>query len=281
MTTLLQPTTTQSAFGLCLLVSACSFNTDNRTAQSDGDVVDVTDANTINDTDGGVADTDGAMATPDGAMQPPPVCDASNQDLVLCLTFDGLATDPSTIPDGSSSSNIVNISNAGIVPGQDGQALRTAQNFTSSINASPDLDAAKTIEMWIKPNRLDIDFQGLFEGNDYWFYLNPKGVLSCDFRTSTETEAYTQNGVVASGVWQHVACVMDAGQTKIFVNGIEIEDRTDDVSDFAVLAPNRYSFGRGSLGWGGVRFFGSVDNVRIWKTDRSGQLCPECAQPPM
>ena len=288
MTTQFQPTTTQSAFVLCLLVSACSFNTNNQLA-SDADTVGA-DASALADaavTDGGVADPDSAMATPDaapqpdGALQPPPVCDATDSDLVLCLTFDGLATDPSTIPDGSGNTNVVTISNAGIAAGQDGDALQTDEGFTSSINASTDLDAAKTIEMWIKPNRLDRNFQGLFEGNDYWFYLNANGVLSCDFRTSTQTAAYTLNAVVANGVWQHVACVMDAGQTKIFVDGVEIQERTNSVVDFPNLNPNRYSFGRGSMWWGGVRFVGSVDTVRIWKTDRSGQLCPECSQPPI
>lgn len=274
---------------LFLLMGACTFNSENSLSDKDGGT-DIRDdagelVNDASQKDAGIVNNDGATPdaalVPDGPLPPPPTCDSTNQDLVLCMTFDGLEATATTVPDLSANNHVATLSTGTIATGQDAEGLQTQSGFISDIITSPSLATAKTIEMWIRPTNLNRPLQGLLEGNDYYFYIYETGRLSCASRGMSDNSLTTsQDSVIVADQWQHVACVMTNSGARLFVNGVEIVNRDSLIDTFANSSPDRHTFGRGSLVFGGGdRLVGKMDTLRVWSTDRSAQICANCETP--
>lgn len=276
---------------LFLLMGACTFNSENSLSDKDGGTDIRDDAGELIDdasvSDAGLVIHDGALPdaalTPDGPPTPPPTCDPANQDLVLCMTFDGLPPNTTTVPDLSGNNHVTTFSNGTITMGQDGMGMQTEAGFTSRIAATPALNNAKTIEMWVRPNTIAPSYQGLFEGNGYYFYIYNGGVLGCEADGINNDQGISQNSVISANQWQHVACVINDNGVKLFVNGTQIMNRSAGLEDFADAQPNHYTIGRGSSFWDpidvSVTLEGKIDTLRVWSTDRSGQICANCDTP--
>lgn len=157
----------------------------------------------------------------------------------------------------------------GLVPISDG-ALDGAMHFgdTSELGSSDagELEGFKpvtqiTVEMWIRPTAVPTtQRQGLFDQNGrYSMYMEVGGVLECRRSGVFDSAA----GTIASGSWQHVACVFDGLTGQAYVDGVLVA--TGTLSTFSTGVTETHIGSNANLdGTYDERFIGDLDNVRIW-----------------
>ncbi len=104
---------------------------------------------------------------------------------------------------------------------------------------------------------------------------------------------HTTNNVLTAGVWSHVAVTYDASQAQanrftIYVNGVDVTDRSDVGSTGALTSINPANIRVGSNQPFGEYLNGSVDEVRYYKrllsqaevqTDMNSPLAPDVTAP--
>lgn len=134
-----------------------------------------------------------------------------------------------------------------------------------------DLPDAFTVMAWIHPDSLSVPghddlYSFLSKDDNYEFHVRSSGALYWWWGNGSFNSA---TGVIAAGEWSHVAFVYSrqAGSMRILVNGLEVASHAYSaalpVNTDAFLIGADIATG-GSSELTGRRFFGSIDEVRLY-----------------
>lgn len=135
-----------------------------------------------------------------------------------------------------------------------------------------------TMQAWVNPSATcDAGNLCTVISNDYSVYLNINngrvayiigaGGAWCDSGAYT----YPTNTFVKSGQWSHVGMVRNGANIKIYINGALKFEKSHSCSPTTQTA-QATNFGIGYTSTSGRYFYGSIDDVRIWNTDRSANM---------
>ncbi len=138
-----------------------------------------------------------------------------------------------------------------------------------------------TMQAWLKPSTTcDGAYFCSFFTNTNSFYYNiydgkvayiiGSGSAWCDGGNFT----YPANTFVKSGQWSHIGIVRNGANIKIYINGALKSDVTHSCSP-TTQAANTSPFGIGYTSGFDRYFYGSVDDARIWSTDRSANMASD------
>src|SRR5262245_20592329 len=157
-------------------------------------------------------------------------CNARDERLRACYTFDG------DTKDRSSYGNHANSANVSYVPGKAGKALHLASNSRVLVAQHPSLDlTAMTIKVWIRPmmyptkrreelaGKSEAEVRmGIIDGEaTYRMYVQENGIIRCSL--TGRPEAYSTVGVPL-GEWTRVACTFDGSVMHIYFNGVSVAE---------------------------------------------------------
>lgn len=120
-----------------------------------------------------------------------------------------------------------------------------------------------TYEMWVRPSQLPSTGRvGLVELDGvYGVFIYAGGEVRCRLSLGGLADDPVSTAAVSVGTWTHLACVVDAGVARLYVDGLEA-----DAQSYTSGLPAR----------GGVftigsnaptvdeNFIGDIDGVRIW-----------------
>ncbi|MFT3823626.1 MAG: T9SS type A sorting domain-containing protein [Chitinophagaceae bacterium] len=136
--------------------------------------------------------------------------------------------------------------------------------------------AIRTMECWVKFNNFTNAQEILSRsitgsGIELLVYNNALAFYCMNSSTSASSNIQYASSNLSTGVWYHVAVTW--GNTKesmrLYVNGVSVGTRTDVGNITAVTNPTG-TFRIGQWYDGNSRYFnGSVDDVRIWSTNRT------------
>lgn len=138
-----------------------------------------------------------------------------------------------------------------------------------------------TMQAWLKPSSTcDGAYYCSFFTNTGSFYYNiyngkvayiiGSGSSWCDSGNFT----YPANTFVKSGQWSHIGIVRNGANVKIYINGALKSDVTHSCSP-TTQASNTDPFGIGYTSGFDRYFYGSIDDSRIWSTDRSASMASD------
>ncbi|MDF2698324.1 MAG: hypothetical protein K0S65_6708 [Labilithrix sp.] len=179
-------------------------------------------------------------------------------DLALCFAFDGNTVDQSAAkltPDV--------VANISFAPGKAGQAasfvatsaLRFAPNAAFELPAG-----AATIEAWIKRQNAGADAVVFDDDGRFSLTINAAGNVWC----KSSGGAITGGTVVPVDQWAHVACVIDAGTMRAYLNGNE-----DASGPGAVGSSPTSPAAIGGNSPDGEPFLGLIDSFRVFRSART------------
>lgn len=142
----------------------------------------------------------------------------------------------------------------------------------------PGIMSIYTLQAWVKPgDTCDSANLCTIFSNTQSVYLNVNvgkvayiigsGTAWCDGGAYT----YPTNTFVKSGQWSHVSMVRNGVNVKIYINGALKFEKNHSCSPTTQTAPAT-TFGIGYTETYDRRFYGSIDDARIWSTDRSANL---------
>jgi hypothetical protein len=195
------------------------------------------------------------------------ICDPKNTQIAACWQFES-----STTPgqDTSAYNNNATTSGVSIVAGHDGNAIQMGATSVASLTDRPSLDVtAVTIEAWIYPTSISTTARvGIFDNDgQYGFFINAGGVLYC----SAACGAASPGGTVKANVWQHVACTLEGGYSRAYLNGTQVASVACGTA-LSTTGTNGSRIGANSPS--GDNFLGLIDSMRIWNVGRTrAQLC--------
>jgi hypothetical protein len=143
----------------------------------------------------------------------------------------------------------------------------------------PGVLSTVTLEAWVNPSATcdGTYFCSILASNNSFIldvyqgkvaYIIGSGAAWCDSGSVT----YVANGFVPSGRWSHVAMVRNSANVKIYVNGNLVSDVNSSCVPTSLTAPANQQFGIGYRQAHDQFFYGSIDEVRIWTTDRSASI---------
>jgi hypothetical protein len=146
----------------------------------------------------------------------------------------------------------------------------------------PGVQSTVTMEAWVNPSATcDGSYFCSILASNYSFildvyqgkvaYIIGSGTAWCDGGSVT----YVANGLVPSGSWTHVAMVRSSANVKIYVNGGLVSNVTSSCVPTTLTAPSSQQFGVGYRQSHDQYFYGSIDEVRIWTTDRSSSIASD------
>lgn len=201
---------------------------------------------------------DASAPPPTPTMAPPPPtnpsCDRSDDDLVLCLPFDGDLASGAAPTLGSTT----NPGHA-FVPGQSGQALNPQRGFDLKI--AHDITWAElapptpvTVEAWVKRDERAIGPGKscvLVKAGEFELCLHGDGKVRCG------KDGASAEPPLPIGAWSHVACVFGDVNVRTYVNGALAN--TKDQARAPTTNEVRIATG------GGEGFPGAIDTLRVWK----------------
>jgi hypothetical protein len=201
-----------------------------------------------------------------------------DRDLAACFRFEG-----STRDESSNNLSVATARSLLYEDGLDGRALSVAPGSRLQIGNTTALDAARlTVEAWLKPRTLPtgtaragiIDYE-----RQYSLWVLPDGAVLCSVRGPGDLMASLN---LTPGVWAAVACVLDANTLTIYLNGLPQASRMATTVGMPVgsggmaIGSNVVSVERPNLD----SFDGLIDNLRIWRRDRTAaEVCeaaPNC-----
>jgi hypothetical protein len=265
------------AFGVVLTcASGCQFDNSGVAWDPNADAAPRPDAVDGDAAAGAIDATPGAIdatpGTPDGTPSPdgtPPdddVCD--DDDVVLCLRFDGNTNDSSESETDAVASNIA------YANGVHGMAVVLTPSSLIDVAETDTLDNDEiSIEAWV--NR-DPGEGGYIVDNDnqYGFSVSNTGTLGCLVVGQT-TFPQTYGGTVTPNDWTHIACTYSSDDgLRIYVDGNQVGTDGDD-GELRDLGSSGVAIGRDNPSGG--TFEGSIDSLRIWSRQLSGnEICPQC-----
>jgi len=158
--------------------------------------------------------------------------------------------------------------------------INATPNFSLDFNSdfvvvpdAPDLDLTTTwtLEAWIKPRDLSVSFKALVSKwggcstASYSMELNGaklrSGIASCQ----SGTQVVESPDVLVANQWQHVAITLGGGTLRLYVNGVLQATKTNSIAPLNTAT----ALWIGQHTGGGFAFDGLMDEVRIWKVERS------------
>lgn len=162
-------------------------------------------------------------------------------------------------------------------------AINTASTrFFYAPNANsilPGTISTLTMEAWVKPSATcdgsyycsivasnNSVFLAVYEGKVN--YIIGSGSAWC----SGGAVNVASRGFVPSGRWTHVALVRNSVNVKIYVNGSLVSDADSSCNPTSMTAPSTQQFGIGYRHTLDQYFYGSIDEARIWNSDRSASI---------
>lgn len=145
---------------------------------------------------------------------------------------------------------------------------------TVSDHSDLDLSATWTLEAWIKPRNVgSSDFQHVISkwnggGNSSFTLEIHAGYLRSGIHDGVNpTQAVESYGSLVNDQWQHVAITLENGTLSLYINGVL--DRTYAGSQTPMNSDRPLSFGREGPPYGGWRYDGLIDEVRVWNVART------------
>ena len=195
--------------------------------------------------------------------------------LVSYWDFEGRTTDVSRqfrSHSGLAQDNLTAVDNVQFASGLVGQAAHLDGGyFTAAHSADVQLPDTFTIEAWINPDQVNVEWQRLVLNwggtgkNAYHFAIHNGLVSLCINEADDHGFEVAVGGSLVPGQWQHVAAVLDSvSQTgKVYLNGIEVGSGVFDGTIFTSSDGLGIgdSFGIPS---GGARYSGLLDELAIW-----------------
>ena len=138
-----------------------------------------------------------------------------------------------------------------------------------------DLSTSWTLEAWIRPHDVTTgSFQHLISkwngGGDasYTMTISTNGRLRSGVHNGTTNTILESTVLLTDDVWQHVVVTFDNGERRLYINGVLDTTQTGAVIPMNSTRP--LSFGREGPSYGGWRYDGLMDDVRVWNVARSG-----------
>jgi hypothetical protein len=216
----------------------------------------------------------------DGADGPPmcppeddgEVCDASRGGLVACYRFEGNGRDD------SSNGNDLALDNVSFDPGVEGQALHLSQDSSVHAGDSPSWQSiadALTLELFFNP-----DARPMAGGNrnvlldrdqQYALFWLDSGAVVCRLGG---TDLSSGGGALAVGQWTHVACTLEAGTLRLYVDGVQVQQGTASPVGRSTAT---FNVGENSPD-GNDQARGLFDRVRVWSRALSpAEICRAAA----
>jgi len=201
----------------------------------------------------------------DSGPAPSRACNAG--ELAFCFTFEGTSDDVSPI--GLKPETVTNVTFA---PGRENQAA--SFSATSALrfapNAAFELPANATIEAWIKrmntgTDSVVVDIDGRFS-----LTIDAAGNLLC----KSSGGAATAIKLVPVEQWAHVACVVDAGTLRAYLDGVEIASGPGAIGSAPTLGA-----AVGGNSPDGEPYLGLIDSLRVFRVARTPAQITEAAKP--
>jgi hypothetical protein len=138
-----------------------------------------------------------------------------------------------------------------------------------------------SMQAWVKPSAsCDTTYFCTIFSNTYSFYFTiydgkvayiiGSGASWCDGGAFT----YPTNTFVKSGQWSHIGFVRNGANVKIYINGALKSDITSGCNPTTQTASSS-AFGIGYTSGFDRYFYGSIDDARIWSTDRSANMASD------
>jgi hypothetical protein len=195
-------------------------------------------------------------------------CDPTDPALVGCFRFEDSAAD------ASGAGLDVSAEGVGFAQGVSGRAAVLTAASVLRVAETPALDFdAFTIEMWVRPDALPVDTAraGLFDNDrQYGLFIYDGAAVRC-----TGNGEVRQDGVLAIGAWNHVACVHDGQSIALHIDGrVQATSPASPPGDDGGDGSN---IGGNSPG-GDAHFIGRIDELRIWNRARTpDELCAAAA----
>ena len=185
-------------------------------------------------------------------------CDPGDPRLAACWGFDDAGGEQ--VPDGSSNGNHGEVSGLELVDSPWGQALRGTPELVLSVPSSPSLESAGglTVEMWVYLDALpEQGRMGLYENKgESSLFVDAVDGLDC------RTNGLKVSGVeIEAAVWTHVACTIEDGTMRVFVDGELRAENTGPAPDVDLDKP--VAIANSSMGWNDP-LLGALDRVRVW-----------------
>lgn len=200
-----------------------------------------------------VASDAGPTLAPEAGADAGPISSATCKigGLTLCFAFDGAVTD------GSPNGIKPKIANITFASGKDGQAASfgPASQMTFEPNQAFDLPAdAATLEAWVKRQSTGADAVVFDDDGRFSLTLSAVGKVIC----ASSGGAVTSTSEVAVEDWTHVACVIDKGKIRVYVNG-----KKEGEGDGAIAKNPTLGAALGQNAPTGSPYYGLIDSFRL------------------
>ena len=240
-----------------LVLGACSF-------QSSAGPIDAASDVPVRQPDAAI---DGPVVTP------PPFCDPTDPNAVVCYDFEGNAND------GASHHLVTTTMNVAFAPGKDGQAMQFGATSAADVADNALFDVATvTLEAWIKPsllptngNRADV----LDMDRQYALFLHADGTLTCAL---VGGPSLTTVAKVTINQWTHVACSYDGAVGTIYIDGAASVS-TGGGGTLGTNGTTGISLASDNPNGSGGQLIGLIDNLRLMNVARTAaQICADAGK---
>lgn len=194
-----------------------------------------------------------------GPAATPPALPCAANDLALCLTFENSTNDAS--PAQLQPSMAAGI---GFVAGKEGKggAFQPGSALRYAPSAAFDLPADATIEAWIARTATGADAVVFDDDERFSLTIDAAGHVWC----KSSGGAVVGATVLPVSQWVHVACVVDQGAMRAYVNGVVDKIGTGSVGK-AITPTAAAAVGGNSPS--GEEFSGTIDVLRVFKVART------------
>jgi hypothetical protein len=210
-------------------------------------------------------------------LTPAPILCPADPDLVLCLGFENDVKDESTRKLSVQASGLTFSNNPRAQAG-DGKAgsFVSASRVQIPYNATMDVTTV-TIEATIVPRRLPTGSarMGILDySREYSLFLLPGGKISCIVVLGEGVdELDSATGLVAVDVANHVACTVTDKTIALWKNGLMVSSATIKTRLATGSGANTMVVGGNYSSSDPDPFDGLIDNLRVWRTARTGTGC--------
>lgn len=244
------------AFGTAAFGSGCSAADINGTPLESRSGIDDSSDDDDSEKEDVLPEQGGGSLGP-AAVAPSAPCGAS--DLALCLTFEGSTNDASP-----AQLQPTMASGIGFVAGKEGKggAFQPGSALRYAPSAAFDLPADATIEAWISRTPTGADAVIFDDDERFSLTIDAAGHVWC----KSSGGAVTGATVLPSNQWVHVACVVDQGTMRAYVNGVVDKIGTGAVGK--AITPNAAAAVGGNSP-SGEEFSGTIDVLRVFKVART------------
>jgi len=255
-----------------LLLAACAADavTGNKVRRNpqagddDDDAVVVGDAGPGPDID---PNTGVAKPVPAADSGPPPPVICTVPNLALCFAFEGNPNDQSP--------NLLRpttVSSLVYVVGRENQAAAFGAGSAMVFAPNPvfELPANATVEAWVKRQAIASSSVVFDDDGRFSLTINAAGNVLC--KSSGGAVAGTK--AVPIETWAHVACVVDTGTVRAYLDGAEVGAAPGAIGSAPTLGA-----AVGSNSPDGEGFLGLIDSMRVFRVARTAAEISAAAKP--